>query len=107
MLIRKYTFLGMPVYVAIITDEDVSDIDEVVLNVLRPWRDKGISSFSEVRELVTELQTTLSKVYERAEGIAIVCFPDKACVSSLWGDFMNHQMCRDELYNLINIMVKI
>lgn len=103
MTVRKYTsFWGIPIFVALITDDDISDLDTTVAGALggtdRP------RSLQDWRNLAGRLTEVLASRYARSEGIAVVIFPDKAAVASLWGDFMNHLHCRLELYALINTM---
>ena len=105
LTIRKYTHIGVPVFVAIITDDDLNSpqLDDVVLDEL--LKVKGMKlTLQDYRMLAGKLTERLTQVYKRAEGVAVVIFPDKAAVSSLWGDFMNHLHCRMELYALINTM---
>ncbi len=106
LVVRKYTFLkGVPMFVALITDDDVSDLDKFVRDVvLSEVGDRDYVGLQDFRRVAGKLTDELSKHYPRAEGIAVIVFPDKAAVSSLWGDFMNHLHCRMELYMLINTM---
>jgi len=105
LTIRKYTHIGVPVFVAIITDDDLSNppLDNVVLDILLSVKGKDLT-LQDYRLLAGRLTERLTEVYGRAEGVAVIIFPDKAAVSSLWGDFMNHLHCRMELYMLVNTM---
>ena len=106
LTVRKYTNLknlkGVPVFVAIIADDDLSNLDELVHEYANIFG--APSTIQDFRRFAGGLTEALSQVYRRAEGIAVVVFPDKAAVASLWGDFMNHLHCRLELYFLINTM---
>jgi len=110
LTIRKYTNLqgmgGLPVFVAIISDDDLSDLDDVVHAFARNYvQERGEPrNIQHFRNFAGALTHHLSKIYQKAEGIAILIFPDKTAVSSLWGDFMNHLHCRMELYFLVNTM---
>ena len=103
LTIRKYTVLGNPIFVAIITDDDLGNLDEIVLQFLEQFRG-GNLRLQDYRYITGKLTEMLRQMFPRAEGIAVVAFPDKSAVSSLWGDFMNHLHCRMELYALINTM---
>jgi hypothetical protein len=110
LTVRKYTNLhmlgGLPVFVALITDDDLNSLD----NVVHEFTLKYVESFGKpsgiqwFRCYAGALTQHLSTTYRRSEGIAVIVFPDKTAVSSLWGDFMNHLHCRMELYALINTM---
>lgn len=110
LVIRKYTNLeglgGIPVFVALITDDNVADLDADVHSFVAKFvgergKPTDIQAF---RNFAGALAEHLASIYGRAEGVAVVLFPDKAAVSSLVGDFMNHLHCRIELYLLINTM---
>jgi len=105
LIVRKYNHLGVPTFVALITDDNVDDppIDEVVVNFLKEFKNSELS-LQQFRMIAGILTSRLVEVYKRSEGVAVVIFPDKAAVSSLWGDFMNHLHCRMELYAIINTM---
>ncbi|MCW1309791.1 MAG: hypothetical protein QXP04_03780 [Candidatus Nanoarchaeia archaeon] len=104
---RRYNLAGFPIFVFIITDDDISDMDEVVTEHIRRWIEgiEGLNNFRNVRNMIGSLVDEIRKRYSKSEGIAVVAFPDKAVVSSLWGDFMNHLHCRMELYMLLNTMM--
>ena len=107
MVVRKYTNLeglnGLPVFVAIITDDSLSDLDETVHEIVSNMK-LGSLDLQLLRSVAGILVNELTKKYKKAEGIAVVIFPDNTAISSLWGDFMNHLHCRMELYFLINTM---
>ena len=109
LTIRKYTaFKGLPLFVALITDNDLSDLDSNVVDFIKQFTSE-VESFNlqTFRNFAGYLTEYLMKKYDKAEGIAVILFPDKACISSLWGDFMNHTMCREELYFLVNTMTNV
>jgi len=107
LTVRKYTNLrnlnGIPVFVAIITDDNLEGLDDIVHSYANGLQ-YSLSTIQDFRRFAGGLTETLSQIYKRAEGIAVVVFPDKAAVASLWGDFMNHLHCRMELYFIINTM---
>lgn len=105
LIIRKYTKWGFPLFVALITDDDLSDLDEKVLNFFKDERE--VKNVQDARNICGALSDYLIKCYPKTEGVAVVAYFDKLMVSSLWGDFMNHTPCRLELYTLLIMMTNI
>lgn len=104
LVIRKFTRWGFPVYVALITDNDLSTLDEVVWHFMEDKKtDFWVDNLQKVRDLAGMLTDHLLEQYERTEGAAVIIMADKTFISSLHGDFMNHAMCRQELYFLLNM----
>jgi hypothetical protein len=105
LTIRKYTRPGNPLFVAIITDDSLEDLDNFILNKF------GISTMGqeleEIRQQVGKLTEALKDHYVKAEGVAVIFYADKAMISSLWGDFMNHFQCKYELYSLLQIATNV
>lgn len=110
LTVRKYTNLpglgGLPVFVALITDDGLNTLDEHVIDFTSKHvvRYGPASNLQWFREYAGQLTEHLAHSYPRAEGVAVIIFPDKAAVASLRGDFMNHLHCRMELYAIINTM---
>ena len=112
LTVRKYTNLpglgGIPVYVALITDDDLSTLDSVIYDFVRTFTQyRRLASLQDFRVFAGALVEKLAETYTKAEGLAVILFPDKAAISSLRGDFMNCHMCRKELYDIIQVMVHI
>ncbi len=102
LVVRKYTHYGFPIYVALITDNDLADLDHVVTDFMEKHKAEGwVNDIQKVRNLAGALTEHLNEHYNRAEGVAVVFYVDKMFVSSLHGDFMNHTACRLELYGLL------
>ena len=68
---------------------------------------KDINNIQILRNLAGALTEHLVETYKKVEGAAVVMFPDKCAISSLWGDFMNHTPCRLELYTLLVMQTNI
>jgi len=114
MIIRKYTRLGFPLYVHIICDENLDFLDNVVHNVIDECREKGImeNSIQSLRNFTGILSETINRYYDKkkrgcVESLGIIFYVDKMMISSLQGDCMNHESCRNELYQCLNLMAKI
>lgn len=98
LVIRRYS---QPIltFVAIISDDDLDDLDSLVLEF---YSKRNIpESIQGIRNLAGELVQVLKQKYRNNEGIAVIIQADKTSVSSLSGDFMNHLACRLELYSLL------
>jgi len=104
LIIRRYSTKAGILFVSVITDENLDNLDELVHRFLKPI---SAETIQECRNLTGNLSDFLLENYERAEGVAVVLYADKMLVSSLWGDFMSHDMCRSELYLALNFMTKV
>jgi hypothetical protein len=107
-IMRKYTKWGFPIYVALITDDDISNLDSVVVsfievNKVTAW----VENIQKLRNLAGGLTEHLTATYQKTEGVAVVFYVDKMFISSLFGDFMNHYSCKREVYDMIAISAHI
>jgi hypothetical protein len=115
MIVRKYNIVnGWPLYLGIICDQSLNDLDEVVTTTVKFCLNNSLitNKIQDARNFTGILSETILNYYNdikygSMEGIGIMLYVDKMAVSSLYGDFMNHGQCRDEMYKIINIMTKI
>jgi len=113
LLVRKYQAFGWPLFVGIICDSDLGDLDELVWNTLSSVSPESIDKdLQACRNLVGSLLDTIVKYYHEeskgsVEGVAVFYYVDKCAISSLYGDFMVHKACRDEFYSILNILPHI
>jgi hypothetical protein len=114
MIIRKYTRIGFPLYVHLICDENLDDLDEVVHDCIDKCRKEGIlsNSIQSLRNFTGILSDTINTYYDLkkrgcVESLGIIFYADKMIISSLQGDCMNHESCRQELYDCLQLMTKI
>ena len=104
LVIRKYTHWGFPIYIGLITDDDLSDLDRVMTNFMDDYaRDNWKNDIQLLRNFAGKLTEHLNDYYKKAEGVAVVFYVDKCFISSLHGDFMNHTACRIEFYGLLQM----
>ena len=103
LVIRKYTHWGFPIYVGLITDNDLTDLDDVVTEYIKNNIEQWVNNVQKLRNFAGALCDHLNTVYEKTEGVAVVFYVDKCFISSLYGDFMNHTSCRIEFYGLLNM----
>lgn len=110
LFVRKYQVKGWPLYIAMICDLNVDDIDQVVNKAMKDFQlVEGIQS---LRNLCGFLSDRLYQHYDEiktgaVEGIAVLLYADKCFISSLYGDFMTHGNCKLELFSIVNTMTQI
>ena len=108
LVIRKYTHYGFPIYVALITDDDLSGLDEVVVSFMEERKQEGwVNNIQQLRDLAGELTERLNDIYKHAEGVAVIFYVDKMFVSSLLGDFMTHLSCKLELLQFLSMSAHV
>lgn len=108
LVIRKYTHWGFPIYIGLITDNDLSSLDRVVTEYMAEHKDVGwVNDIQKIRNLAGAMTEHLNEYYDRTEGVAVVFYVDKMFVSSLHGDFMNHTSCRIEFYSLLTMSIGV
>jgi hypothetical protein len=103
LVIRKYTHWGFPIYVAMITDDDLSNLDDLIVSFMGEHMAGWANDIQKLRNLAGAMTEYLNTKYFKAEGVGVVFYVDKMFVSSLHGDFMNHTSCRIELYTLLQM----
>jgi len=114
MIVRKYQMEGWPLFVSLICDVSLSDLDDIFYD--------AVSEFKHVHGLKDDIQVMrnftgfiseyILNHYNDiktgcVEGIAVLYYVDKCFISSLYGDFMVHSSCKMELYNIINTLPHI
>ena len=110
LIVRKYQMHGWPLFVSLICDVSLSDLDEVVHDFAEhnPKQD----DIQWIRNFCGGLSDHIREHYETdkrgcVEGVAVLWYVDKCFVSSLWGDFMVHASCKQELFGIINTLPHI
>jgi len=104
LVIRKYTHWGFPIYIGMITDDDLTELDNFIVGFMKYNAEKGwINNIQALRNMAGALTERLNTTYEKAEGVAVVFYVDKCFISSLHGDFMNHTACRIEFFSLLQM----
>ena len=112
MIIRKSNTFGFPLYVGIICDLNLDDFDEAIFHAIGPVSLSESPSIQELRNVTGIISEYVKNWYNAkkegsVEGVAVILYADKIFISSLWGDFMNHNMCRMELYQALNFMTQV
>ncbi|MEM5866362.1 MAG: hypothetical protein QXG39_00380 [Candidatus Aenigmatarchaeota archaeon] len=104
LIIRRYSE-PILTFVGIISDDNLDGLDFVVKTFFT--ENEIQNSIQGLRNLAGKLCEKIKETFLRVEGVAVVMYADKMVISSLSGDFMNCEMCRKELYDLLNFMTKV
>lgn len=112
LIVRKYMIDGWPMYVGLICDISLSNLDKVVHGLIDANKDLLGNDIQSIRNLTGVVSEGLFAHYDMqkkgcVEGIAVLYYVDKTFISSLWGDFMTHASCKQELYFIINTLPHI
>lgn len=114
MIIRKYTRIGFPLYIHMICDANLDDLDELVHDCIDFCRANNIlsNSIQSLRNFTGILSDWINEYYDKkkrgcVESLGVIFYADKMIISSLQGDCMNHESCRQEMYDCLQLMTKI
>jgi hypothetical protein len=114
LIVRKYQMEGWPMYIGIICDANLNDLDEVVYNIMEGAKELGFVSgtIQGVRNACGMLSDEIVKHYNKvkrgvAEGVIVCWYVDKLFCSSAYGDFMTHEKCAMEFYQIVNTLPHI
>ncbi len=111
LIVRKYQMHGWPMFVALICDISLSNLDNLVHTFTKEYGEK-VDDIQWVRNYCGALSDHLIQNFESikpgcVEGVAVLWYVDKCFVSSLWGDFMVHASCKQELFGIIQTLPHI
>ena len=115
LTVRKYNAVGMwPLWIGLIIDESLSDLDFVVNGILEACEENGMfaNDIQQIRNITGILSEGIKIYYNGkkkncVEGIAIALYVDKNFVQNFAGDFMNHTSCRIEWAGIMSILPHI
>jgi hypothetical protein len=114
LIVRKYQMNSWPMYIALICDISLSDLDHVVHKTMDECKEKGmvINDIQALRNCCGYLSDKITEHYDSlkkgcVEGVAVLWYCDKLFISSLASDFMTHLSCKLELYSIINTLPHI
>jgi len=114
LIVRKYMVEGWPMYIGLICDVSLSDLDSLILTIIEECKNmkmfiNDIQSLRNVTGMISDGIVTHYNAVKRGcvEGVAVLFYADKTFISSLWGDFMTHASCKQELYFIINTLPHI
>ena len=114
LIIRKYQMFGWPMFIGIICDANLNDLDKVVYDIMDQANKHGFidGTIQGARNTCGFLSDELVKYYNNIkrgvmEGIIVFWYQDKLAISSAYGDLMTHQKCAMEFYSILNMMPHI
>ena len=114
LLVRKYQLFGCPVFVGIICDANLNDLDTLVYKLVDEAEENGFldGSIQGVRNYCGCLNDGIVKYYDSikrgcVEGVIVFISQDKCVVVSAMGDFMTHNKCAEEFYMIVNTLPHI
>jgi len=120
LIVRKYQMEGWPMYIGIICDANLNDLDTVVYDIVDTLKDEEknpIEGFMDgtiqgARNTCGLLSDRIVAHYNNvkrgvAEGVIVCWYVDKCFVSSAYGDFMTHEKCAAEFYHIVNTLPHI
>lgn len=114
LIVRKYQMEDWPLYIGIICDCNLNDLDNVIYDATEEARAAGFlnGNIQDVRNYVGFISDKVKEHYNNikrgsVEGVAVLWYVDKMFCSSLAGDFMVHYSCKMELYQIINTLPHI
>ena len=114
LIVRKYQMEGWPLFISLICDANLNDLDEVVYRIHDEAADLGFvnGTIQGGRNYCGFMSERIKEHYDGikrgcVEGVAVLWYIDKCFISSLYGDFMVHASCKSELFAIINTLPHI
>ena len=114
LIVRKYQMEGWPLFISLICDANLNDLDEVVYRIHDEAVEKGFvgGNIQDGRNYCGFMSDQIKAHYHGikkgcVEGVAVLWYIDKCFISSLYGDFMVHASCKQELFAIINTLPHI
>jgi len=114
LIVRKYQMEGWPLFISLICDANLNDLDKTVYEI----HDEAVENefvdgtIQGGRNYCGFMSDKLKQHYDNikrgcVEGVAVLWYIDKCFISSLYGDFMVHASCKAELFAIINTLPHI
>lgn len=114
LVVRKYQMEGWPLFISLICDANLDDLDETVYKIHEAAVTNGFvaGTIQSGRNYCGFMSDKLKEHYDGikkgcVEGVAVLWYIDKCFISSLYGDFMVHASCKQELFAIINTLPHI
>jgi hypothetical protein len=114
LCVRKYQMEGWPMFIGIICDANLNDLDEVVYNIWDEAKELGFvnGTIQGHRNCCGLLSDRLVAHYNKTkrgvmEGNCVFWYTDKLAISSAYGDLMTHNKCAMEFYSILQMMPHI
>lgn len=112
LIVRKYSVKNWPLFIGMICDVSLSDLDNVVLDIIEEADSLLVNDIQDLRDFCGFMSEKITEHYNNikrgsVEGVAVILYADKLFISSLTNDFMCHQNCKMELFQILNMMPHI
>jgi hypothetical protein len=114
LIVRKYQMEGWPLFISLICDANLNDLDQLVYDIHEEAIENGFvdGKIQSARNYVGFMSDKIIEHYNGikqgvTEGVAVIWYVDKCFISSCYGDLMTHTKCAIELYGILNMMPHI
>lgn len=114
LIVRKYQMEGWPLFIGIICDANLNDLDTVVYDITDEAKKLGFmdGNIQDIRNYCGFLNDRIVKHYNKvkrgcAEGVMVCFYCDKMWTSAAYGDLMVHEKCVSEFYHIVNTLPHI
>jgi len=114
LIVRKYQMEGWPLFISLICDANLNDLDQLVYEIHEEAIENGFvdGKIQSARNYVGFMSDKIVEHYNSikqgvTEGVAVIWYVDKCFISSCYGDLMTHTKCAIELYGILNMMPHI
>lgn len=114
LIVRKYQMLGWPLYIGIICDANLNDLDTIIYDIHDRAENLGFTDgkIQSVRNYCGYMSQEIVDHYNGikrgvTEGVMVCFYVDKCFVSSAYGDLMTHEKCAAEFYSILGILPHI
>jgi len=114
LVVRKYQMEGWPMFIGIICDANLNDLDDIVYDIWEEATELGFvnGTIQGHRNCCGLLSDRLVAHYNKEkrgvmEGNCVFWYTDKLAISSAYGDLMTHNKCAMEFYSILQMMPHI
>lgn len=110
MIVRRTSVKNWPVFVGLICDYSLEDLDVLIHNIIDEADNMNmlINNIQSLRNFIGYMNERITNHYNDkkrgcAEGVIVTGIFDKFFAQSAGGDFMNHTKCLQEYMFLLNM----
>lgn len=114
LVVRKYQMEGWPMFIGIICDANLNDLDDVVYDIMEEAKNLEFinGTIQGHRNVCGLMSDRLVKHYNQIkrgvmEGNCVFWYTDKCAISSAYGDLMTHTKCAMEFYSILQMLPHI
>ncbi len=114
LIVRKYQMHGWPMFIGIICDANLNDLDNIVYDIMEEAEKQAFidGTIQGARNACGFLSDELVKHYNKIkrgvmEGNIVFWYQDKLAISSAYGDLMTHEKCVMEFYSILQMLPHI